>query len=66
MTYSNAVPRISSANGDKDRKRLGQTFYGGEKKKSKKNPLTHVGAGNNSNTNSDRKEIKLNNFLRPQ
>jgi hypothetical protein len=27
MTYSNAIPRIGSAHLDKDRKKMGSTFY---------------------------------------
>ncbi len=57
MTYSNAVPRIGSASiGDKEKKKMGMTFYEKEKKKSKKSNL----AANNS----DRKQTKLNNFLK--
>ena len=37
MTYSNAVPRIGSANlSEKDRKKMGMTFFDKEKKKAKK------------------------------
>ncbi len=79
MTYSNAAPRIGSANhstNDKDKKKtMGGTFYDKSRKGSRKksttnnNPNHELGAGiktqsNIANTNSDRKEIKLNNYLK--
>lgn len=54
MTYSNAVPRIGSAHlNEKEKKKMSGTFYEKAQKKAKKQ----------SSNNSDRKQIKLNNFV---
>ena len=54
MTYSNAVPRIGSAQlNEKEKKKMSGTFYEKAQKKAKKQ----------TSNNSDRKQIKLNNFV---
>jgi hypothetical protein len=54
-TYSNAVPRIGSA-ADKDKKILGSTFYDKTEKVKKQKGSSSGG--------SERKKIKMNNFVR--
>ena len=73
MTYSNAVPRIGSAHPpgnmnaagiqDKERKKMGGTFYGGDKISEKSTQKKGSKKGGN-NGNSDRKQTKLNNFVK--